>query len=107
MPRLLFLQNQVITNYVASAGITVFIILLYFFVVFDPVRDPFEKNEKSPEDPPFRPNAIDLLITRKVRGWGQGCMSKCLKNRLEKSFVKVPSLPLTHLLCASLVRDHR
>ncbi|KAJ5922900.1 hypothetical protein N7516_010603 [Penicillium verrucosum] len=77
----------VITNYIASAGITVLIILLYFFLVFDPVRDPFEKDEKAPDDPPFRPNAIDLLITRKVRGWGQRRMSKCLKNRLEKSLV--------------------
>lgn len=74
-------------------------ILLYFFVVFDPVRDPFEKDEKSPKDTPFRPNAIDLLITRKVRGWGRGCMSKSLKNRLEKSFVKVLSL---RLICSVL-----
>lgn len=58
-------------------------------MVFDPARDPFEKDERSSEDPPFRPNAIDLLVTRKVRGAGRFCMSKCLKKRLEKSFVKV------------------
>ena len=66
--------------------------MLYFLVAFDPARDPFAKDEKSAEDPPFRPNAIDLLITRKLRGWGPGCMSQCFKNRLEKSFVKVQSM---------------
>ncbi|KAK9847367.1 hypothetical protein MYU51_019521 [Penicillium brevicompactum] len=78
----------VIINYVASAGIAVFVIMLYFLVAFDPARDPFAKDEKSAENPPFRPNAIDLLITRKLRGWVPGCMSQCLKNRLENSFVK-------------------
>jgi hypothetical protein len=86
---LLFLQDQVITNYVASAGFAVLVILLYFFVAFDPTVDPFAKDEKSVDDPPFRPNVIDLLLTRKVRGSFPGCMSGCLKKRWEKSFVKV------------------
>ena len=91
MRRVLFLQDQVITNYVASAGIAVFVILLYVMVAYDPGRDPFEKDEKSPEDPPFRPNAIDQLITRKVRGWSPWSISKCSKKRLEGSLIKVVS----------------
>ncbi|OQD87340.1 hypothetical protein PENSOL_c080G08371 [Penicillium solitum] len=55
----------VITNYVGSAGLAVFLILVYFFMVYDPARDPFDNHEMSQR--PYQANPIDEMVTRKVR----------------------------------------
>ncbi|KAJ6012353.1 hypothetical protein N7522_002708 [Penicillium canescens] len=78
----------VITNYIASAGIAIFTILVYYFSVYEPDRDPFGKEKTHPEDRPFRANAIDQMVTRKTRDWSRGSISERFKIKLENYFVK-------------------
>ncbi|CAP95695.1 Pc21g07980 [Penicillium rubens Wisconsin 54-1255] len=56
----------VIANYVATAGIAVLLIIIHFFVVYEPALDPFRKTD-YPLNQSFRPNPIDTIILRTVR----------------------------------------
>ncbi|OQE32791.1 hypothetical protein PENFLA_c001G03716 [Penicillium flavigenum] len=56
----------VIANYVATAGIAVLLIIIHFFVVYEPALDPFRKTD-YPLNQSFCPNPIDTIILRTVR----------------------------------------
>lgn len=62
---------------------------MYFFLVYEPARDPFEKDGMTLEDRPFRANPIDQMVTRKVRSWFRVSINEQLKDRLEESLIKV------------------
>ncbi|CAI7669265.1 unnamed protein product [Penicillium viridicatum] len=57
----------VIANYVATAGIAVLLIVIYFFVVYNPALDPFRKTDQDSLNPSFRPNPVDQIILRTAR----------------------------------------
>jgi hypothetical protein len=86
----------VVTNYIATAGIAVLIILIYYFTVYQPSQDPFERVDQSGF--PFRPNPVDEIFLRGLRRGPTYVLRRILRSRqispragarLEKIFVKV------------------
>ncbi|KAJ6121421.1 hypothetical protein N7512_003886 [Penicillium capsulatum] len=54
----------VLANYIGTAGVAILVILVYFLVVYEPARDPFNK-----VDAYFHPNPVDdTLLTWLVTG---------------------------------------
>lgn len=52
----------------ATSAIVLLIILFYYFTIYDPTYDPFNRHEQNQQSfPPFRTNAIDALVLRSVR----------------------------------------
>ncbi|KAJ5685497.1 hypothetical protein N7536_008116 [Penicillium majusculum] len=80
----------VVTNYVATAGIAVSLILVYFFVIYDPALDPFRNTGEDPPNPLFRPNPVDKIFLRTLRNIPKRFVGdlKISYNRLERSFIR-------------------
>ncbi|TID00311.1 hypothetical protein CH35J_005070 [Colletotrichum higginsianum] len=56
----------VVIGFVASAWLTVLILVAYYVFAFDPFADPFEGTGRQNEQnkPPYIPNPMDLLLAR-------------------------------------------
>ncbi|KAJ5356129.1 hypothetical protein N7517_010738 [Penicillium concentricum] len=81
----------VIANYVATAAIAVLLIIIYFFVVYEPALDPFRKTDQDPLDESFRPKPIDRMILRTVRHIPKRLMGARKVNinaRVENGFIE-------------------
>ncbi|KAJ5382364.1 hypothetical protein N7517_000275 [Penicillium concentricum] len=80
----------VVTNYVATAGIAVSLILMYFFVIYDPALDPFRNADEDPPNPLFRPNPVDTIFLRTLRKIPKRFLGdlKIPYNKLERSFLR-------------------
>ena len=85
-----------VVNYVATAGLSALIIVIYYVAVHDPSVDPFEKaREKTPTT---RPNSVDDSLLTGLRS-GPRYLMKCILGshqvkthsnvRLERTLVKV------------------
>ncbi|KAJ5696149.1 hypothetical protein N7536_006561 [Penicillium majusculum] len=125
----------VIANYVATAGIAVLLIIIYFFVVYDPALDPFRKTDQDSSNHSFRPNPVDEIILRTVRHIPKRLMGdrKCILAMSDLQIVTGLSIlisgyaqlhqgissyhwmvivglawfsSLTHLACLTLLRNH-
>ncbi|KAJ5701052.1 hypothetical protein N7488_008600 [Penicillium malachiteum] len=57
----------VIINYVGTAGLATLLVILYYFMVYEPANDPFRINGQAEELLP-RPNPVDKVILRTLRG---------------------------------------
>ncbi|KAJ5952101.1 uncharacterized protein N7479_010514 [Penicillium vulpinum] len=82
---------RVIANYVATAGIAVLLIIIYFFVGYEPALDPFRKTDQDTLNQSFRPNPIDEIILRTVRYIPKrlmGARKVHINARVEKAFIK-------------------
>lgn len=84
---------QVLINYMATAGIAILVILIYYFVVYEPATDPFNRAQPG-SSKHFRPNPVDDLLL----GWLRGIFNRVRadrrvdirrKIRREQTFIKV------------------
>ncbi|KAJ5580261.1 uncharacterized protein N7459_006246 [Penicillium hispanicum] len=55
----------VVINYVATAGIVLLVILVYYLAIYQPAQDPFERHNPRSSGGRFRPNPVDALVL----GW--------------------------------------
>jgi hypothetical protein len=91
----------VVINYLATASLALLIILIYYFVPYQPSRNPFDTSD--PGSLPFCPNPIDDIVLRVLRRWptkllrrflGSHRISPGISARLEKGLVKVGCLEI-------------
>lgn len=83
---------EVIINYVATAGIAVLLIIIHFFVIYEPTRDPFRRTDQDPSNQWFHPNPVDKIILRTLRHIAKGLMGARQVHanaQVERSFIKV------------------
>lgn len=102
-------------NYLATAGITVLIILVYYLVIHQPAHDPFGDDDQSPSSSRrFRPNPVDEILL----GWLRRPlnhvlesyrMSPRVRSRLEKTFIKVGYyyISLIDILSSTITNTHK
>ena len=62
-----------IISYIATAGIAVLIISIYYLTAYEPANDPFERDGQN--EMPFFPNPVDYYLLRWIRG-GLRCVLK-------------------------------
>ncbi|KAJ5171285.1 uncharacterized protein N7500_004068 [Penicillium coprophilum] len=79
----------VIIGYIATSGIAVLLILVYFLAIHDPSLDHVEKNGASSTSS-IRGNPVDTIFLRAVRYIPRYCMGNLRfpKDKLERSFIK-------------------
>ncbi|KAJ5183820.1 hypothetical protein N7492_001436 [Penicillium capsulatum] len=87
------LPASVIINYLATAGIAVLVILIYYFAVYEPALDAFSKLEHGVTPTPFRPNPVDVVLLQWVRYLPRkilGTFKLGIRNpaRLDSTFIK-------------------
>ncbi|KAJ5546756.1 hypothetical protein N7494_004341 [Penicillium frequentans] len=84
----------VVINYIATAGIAVFITVVYYVFVYQPSQGPFGKTDGNTLA--CIPNPVDELFLGWLRHWS-GCLLKSVRpfwvkpqisNRLEKKFIQ-------------------
>ncbi|OQE44769.1 hypothetical protein PENCOP_c002G05954 [Penicillium coprophilum] len=83
--------SGVIANYVATAGLAVLLIIIYFLVIYDPALDPFRKTDQDPLNQSFRPNPVDELVLRTVRHIPKqllGARKVRINSQVEKCFIE-------------------
>ncbi|KAF2472365.1 uncharacterized protein BDR25DRAFT_283776 [Lindgomyces ingoldianus] len=89
----------VIIGYATTAGIVVFILLVSYFTVYDPLEDPFRKEIGGTPTIQYRPNPVDVVFLK---------LTSAIWNRLRKkntlSSVAPPRMPRNTRLHASCVK---
>lgn len=68
------------------------LIIIYFFVVYDPALDPFRKTDQDSSNHSFRPNPVDEIILRTVRHIPKLLMGDRkfhISAQIEKGFIEV------------------
>jgi hypothetical protein len=61
--------SKVVIGYTATAGFVVLLLVIYYFVAYDPNDDPLPKRDASSEGndlPEFKPNPFDVFILTMV-----------------------------------------
>ncbi|KAJ5953116.1 hypothetical protein N7454_000012 [Penicillium verhagenii] len=109
----------VIINYVATSGIALLIIIVYYFTTYEPTHDPFSK-----DSPPFLPVSIPTCLPGKSSGRGAAKIwsSHFQKDLWDSGFAQFPSglsvyywqvivdlawfSSLTHLSCLTILRGY-
>ncbi|KAJ5107889.1 hypothetical protein N7456_004564 [Penicillium angulare] len=80
----------------ATAGIAMCLILVYFLVIYDPALDPFSKQGDQTSNPWFRSNPVDKIFLQTVRYVPKGFMRS-----LNVSYSKVEQIITKCLLAMS------
>ncbi|KAJ5929321.1 hypothetical protein N7454_007169 [Penicillium verhagenii] len=57
----------VVVNYVGTAGLATLLVIIYYFMVYEPANDPFRVNGQA-DELLSRPNPVDMIILRSLRG---------------------------------------
>lgn len=61
------LTYKVVVNYVGTAGFATMLVIIYYFMAYNPTNDPFRLNCQAGQ-PLSRPNPVDMFILRSLRG---------------------------------------
>ncbi|PLN85645.1 hypothetical protein BDW42DRAFT_160284 [Aspergillus taichungensis] len=59
--------NGVVANYIGTASFAVFLVIMYFLMVYDPMQDPFKETDQDTLRSSFRPNPVDVVFLRGLR----------------------------------------
>ena len=82
--------SQVVVSYIATAGIAVLIVNVYYLAIYQPTEDPFRKADETPR--PFRPNPVDVAVLNLLRCklvLGVNGLDFSARTRLNGFFLKV------------------
>ena len=86
-----FYLSQVVVSYIATAGIAVLIVNVYYLAIYQPTEDPFRKADETPR--PFRPNPVDVAdapnLLRCKLVLGVNGLDFSARTRLNGFFLKV------------------
>lgn len=83
-------MSQVVVGYIATAGIAVLIVNVYYLAIHQPSQDPFENADEASRN--FRPNPVDAAVLTLLRRKLMLCKNGLIfpaRARLEGFFLKV------------------
>ena len=83
-----------IINFIATAGIAILVIFIYYLAEYEPARDALAKTGNFEITSPFRPNPVDVVFLRVVHYiprqiFGANLMDMHNRARLQSKFIKV------------------